>query len=325
MSPSTSQILRRHDDSLDGTLLARRIESKALRISKPFFVYEPPGLEDMRGIPVLYLFRGHQREWVNMREDDSRIASTAIEDLDKHIAEGIIPPLIAVIPGLNSANNHVPSLGIDMVGSWNKNVRGLGTGRFWQYLTGELFPDVERTYARQLGDDRLGVGFSLGGYTLSLITMKLPRYLSHVGIYDGLFMWPDNADPRVNVRRRNSDPIWGKAAIFDAAFGNPRDEAALKKWNPTDMLVHAPPAELDQILQTTFHIASAPNDGRFGNVDRARRFVRLLKERGATLTFDGVVFDSEATHSWHWTDRFLISFLSGYRSRYQTALSVPGR
>ena len=317
MSISTSQILRRHDGSLQGTLVARRLRSKALRITKPFFVYEPPGLESLSELPVLFLFRGHQREWVNMREDASRRETTAIEDLDKHIADGSIAPVIAVIPGLNSSNNHVPSLGIDMVGKWNPLVRGLGTGRFWQYLTGELIPDVEATYADYIGRERLAVGFSLGGYTVSLLAVKKPGYFSNVGIYDGLFMWPDNADPRVNSSRKNSDPVWARAAIFDAALGKPRDKSAMTKWNPTDALVHATPEELDEIRQTAYFVASAPNDGRFGNVDRARRFVKLLEERGVTLTFDGVVLDPEATHSWHWTDRFLIAFLA----RYQTALS----
>ncbi len=323
MSLSTPQILRRHDESLHGRLVAGRLRSKALRIAKPYFVYEPPGLTDLSDVPILYLLRGHQREWVNMREDGSRGRSTAIEDLDSHIASGAIDPVIAVMPGLNSANNHVPSLGINMAGTWGRTARGLGTGRFWDYLTEEVIPRIADSYARHTSGEHLAVGFSLGGYTASLLAAKLPHVFSHVGIYDGLLMWPGNADPRVDGDHNNTDPIWCKAGIFDAAFGQPRDARALAKWNPTDMILEASPQRLAQLRETRFYIASAPNDGRFGNVDRTRHFVSILREKGIPLTFDGVVLDEHAEHSWHWTDRFLISFLT--RSQEESTLGTPAQ
>ena len=97
-------ILARHRQSLDGTLRACYLPSKALGINKSFYVYEPPGFHKEMQLPVLYLFRGHEREWVNIDEDSSRQRATAIEDIDKAIALRMIPPVLVVMPGLNSSN-----------------------------------------------------------------------------------------------------------------------------------------------------------------------------------------------------------------------------
>ena len=311
------QILTRHQASLRGTLRLRHLDSTALGIRKPYYVYEPPGLRDERRLPLLYLFRGHEREWVNIREDASRQVSTAIEDLDWRIVAGTLPPMVVVIPGLNSVNNHVPSLGIDMAGTWPAEQRGLGTGRFWRYLVHELLPAVERDYPQTRGGRRLAAGFSLGGFTVSLLATHCPGYFDHAGIYDGLFMWPNHHDPRQGTSDEWNDPIWCQSALFDAALGNPRNPAAMRRWNPTDTLRRADETLLRQILKTTFWITSGPSDGHQGNVDRAHFFVDMLRQRGLSIGFGEIIFDPTASHTWHWTDRFLIRFV-------HFALAYPG-
>ena len=262
---------------------------------------------------MLYLFRGHEREWVNMQEDDSRDRSTAIKDVDQAIHEGLLPPMLMVMPGLNSADNHVPSLGIDMVGTWPAARKELGTGRFWTYLTREFFPEIEARYPQSDGGRRLAAGFSLGGYTVSLLAAKCPGYFDHIASYDGLLMWPWHQDPRVDGSQRCGDPVWCKASIFDAALGRPRSARALRRWNPTDALFPDDTPLLDRLRDTTFWIACAYSDGRKGNRDRARFFVQLLRQHGLRIGFagDDVIFHPEASHTWHWTDRFLMTFLAG--------------
>ena len=329
MPVRASRIVARHRDSLRGSLELRRLRSRSLGISKPYFVYEPPGLRALTGVPILYLFRGHQREWVNMREDGTRLRSTAIEDLDARIAAGTLPPFVAVMPGIASVNNHVPSLGINMVGRWGVRTRGLGTGRFWDFLVGELLPTVEQRYEGVAGPRRFAAGFSLGGYTASLLAVKHPAYFTDVGIFDGLFMWPGHWDPRGGrVEGRGwrvegqahdethdethdecSDPVWCRSPLFDAALGRPRDKQAMREWNATDALVGADDETLAVLRQTSFFVASAPSDGKTGNVDRTSHFVHLLSERQIPLTFGSIVFDAAALHSWHWADRFLMGFL----------------
>ncbi len=289
------------------------VSSKQLGIRKPYYVYEPPDCSALQNIPMVYLFRGHQREWVNLEEDSSRSTSTAIEDIDKAISLGLIPPVLLVMPGLNSSNNHVPSLGIDMAGSWSSAVRGLGSGRFWGFLTEELMPAIHRKYPRATGI-KAAVGFSLGGFTVSLLTINLPGLFKHVGIYDGLFMWPAHRDPRIEPVRQGNDRVWLKNGLFDAAFGNPRDKTALAYWNPTDKLVSASEHTLAELRQTTWWISCAAGDGNKGNRDRSRYYRELMREKGIRIGagevyFKHVVFNPKAAHTWHWADRFLIRFL----------------
>jgi len=313
MSSVHRRILSRHR-KLNGQLVRRRCHSAALGLAKPYYVYEPPGFSpSTRELPALYLFRGHEREWVNMQEDDSRGRSTALEDIDQAIHEGLLPPMLIVMPGLNSADNHVPSLGIDMVGRWSAQRKELGTGRFWTYLTAELLPEIEARYPQIDGGPRLAAGFSLGGYTVSLLAAKQPGYFDHIASYDGLFMWPRHQDPRTGTSGWCGDPVWCRAPIFDPALGRPRSARTLDRWNPTDALVVADTPLLDALRETTFWVACAYSDGRRGNRDRARFFVRLLRQHGLRVGFSGddVIFHPDASHTWHWTDRFLLTVLTG--------------
>lgn len=276
---------------------------------KHVYVYEPAGLESLKEVPVVYLFRGHEREWVNFEEDTSRLSSTAIEDVDFLINEGALPPMILVMPGLNSSNNHIPSLGINMKGQWALKQKGLGTGRFWSFLTREIIPLIDKKYPSSANGKRLAAGFSLGGFTISLLGIRKPGYFDHLGIYDGLFMWSQYMDTRVIPQKPFNDAVWLENPLFDAAFGNPRKRKALRKWNPTDMLIASSPSQLEALRKTSWWITSAPGDGNSGNYDRTKYFVDVLKSNRIPLGFSFIVFDENASHNWHWNDRFLIRFL----------------
>lgn len=301
-------ILDRHQKSLQGTLRACLLSSSELGIKKPFYVYEPAGLENMSDVPTLFLFRGHEREWVNINEDSSRLLATAIEDLDKAIKLDMIPPVLVVMPGLNSSNNHVPSLGINMAGTWAPSLKGLGSGKYWNYLLRELIPTIHKRYP-MAGGMRLAAGFSLGGFTASLLGVFRPQLFQHIGIYDGLFMWPSHHDPRATPDEPFNDNVWLKNQLFDAAFGLPRDQEALNRWNPSDRLQAACEDELEDLKQTHWWITSAVSDGQHGNRDRAQYYRNLLTEKGIPLGFDEDIFHPKAAHTWRWTDAFLISFL----------------
>lgn len=314
-----SHILSWHEDRLHGRLRMRRLRSQALGISKPYYVYESPGLAEAEAAPVLYAFRGHEREWVNMQEDDARTRSTAIQDIDACVAEGLLPPMLVVMPGLNSANNHVPSLGINMVGTWGRPMQGLGSGQFWTYLTEELLPAVDADYPHLADSPRLTAGFSLGGYTVHLLTMERPGYFAHAAMYDGLFMWPGHRDPRNKAAKKKrkrsattcTDRIWGQASIFDPALGKPRNQEAMQRWNPTDMLNAASPSTLQKMRRTTYWIACAPSDGNKGNLHRGRFLLKRLRNDDFALGFSETdpVLHPDAAHTWHWADRFVVRFL----------------
>lgn len=302
MHASQQQILARHRASLKGKLRLERLSSDALQATKAFYVYTPP----TPPVGLLYLFRGHEREYVNVKEDDTR-AITTLEMLDREMQRDTFPSLIVVLPGLNSSNNHVPSLGIDMAGRWPETLQGLGTGRFWQYLSEELIPWTEHHFP--VDGPRLASGFSLGGYTVSLLATGLPGYLTHAGMYDALFTWPRHHDPRVKKAGPNTDPVWLQHGIMDAALGSPRDAHALQRWNPADRILSASAQQLDKLKETTYWTMCAAGDGSAGNRQRTEAFTALLKKKRLPLGFDRAVLDAEAAHTWYWNDRFVATFL----------------
>ena len=305
---SHREIISRHRESLRGSLRYRLLKSTALGIRKPYYVYEPPNLGSIDTASLLILFRGHEREWVNVNEDGSR-TRTSIEDIDLLISRGSLPPLVVVLPGLNSTNNHVPSLGVNMVGDNPAQYPGIGTGRFWDFLDSELLPRVVDDYPMLRGGLRMAAGFSLGGYTVSLLAARRPGFLDHAAVYDGLFMWPDHVDRRQPQPKPFGDRVWLENGIFDAAFGRPRSTKALAAWNPTDFFRDAVGDQLAALRKTRYWIAAAPSDGSAGNRDRARFLTALLRQKRCLLGFDQPIFHEDAEHTWHWADRFLARFL----------------
>jgi enterochelin esterase-like enzyme len=161
MALTAQQILEHHQE-MHGKLHLRHFKSRVLGIRKPWYIYQTADWSPTKPFLLIWLFRGHEREWVNFREDTSRVESTAIQDLDALNLRKIVPPAIAIMPGLTSTNNWVPSGGVNMVGDLKPTMKGLGSGRFWDYLTCELMPFVESTYNPHGMATKAGFGFSLG-------------------------------------------------------------------------------------------------------------------------------------------------------------------
>lgn len=321
MERLSTRILGQHAETLRGSLRRHLWPSPALGFRNALYVYQSPGASAAARVPLVCLLRGHEREFVHLREDGSRFRTT-IEMIEADVLAGTLPPLVAVMPGLNTADNTIPSLGVDMAGTWPARAHGLGTGRYWQYLAEELLPSVELHYPETQGGQRLVAGFSLGGYTAGLLAAKKPGLFDHVAAYDGLHMWAGLRDPRTPDRPL-SDRVWTTHPIFDAAFGSPRNEATMHRFNPTDVFahtrgdgsaLHAPPLPPRTATHTTthstthhvptYHIASAAHDGMRGNRDRNLHFVDHLKRACCSLSFNHVIYHPDAAHTWHWMDRF---------------------
>ncbi len=306
MRASAASILRRHRETLGGRLRRIVVRSAALGIAKAAYVYEPPGHRRGDKTPVVWLLRGHEREWANIFEDRSRERSTAVEDIDAAIQAGALPPLVMVLPGLTSDNNHVHGLGIEMVAPALAPHVGLGSGRFWTYLTAELIPLVE---ARYPATRRIAAGFSLGGYTATLLAFGRPGWLDVAAFYDALFCWPGHDDPRTDGHQPHGDRVWASSPVLSPAFGWPRDTAALDRWNTTDWLFALDGDALDAARRTRYRVQCAGADGSRGNRDRAHAFVTWLDERALPRADVPVTLDAAAQHSWHWADQFLLDTL----------------
>lgn len=307
MNPLYRNILSRHKSSLRGALRILPFRSKALGISRTVFIYEPPGVRNVSELHLLYLLRGHEREFVYIDEDASR-SSTSIEELDELIVSGQIPPVMAVMPGLTSLDGKLHSLGINMMGITGDSRDGLGSGLFWDFLIDDLIPYVEARYKKKLETGlRLASGFSSGGYTAALLATAFPGYLDHAGIYDGLFMF----DSQTDVRTGEFDSTWMASPYLNAALGEPEDRSPeqLSHWNPAELITYADPIALEEMQETMFWIRSASTDGDTGNLDRCKYFTALLREKSIIAGFNRVPLHPEAAHNWYWNDRFLKLFL----------------
>ena len=307
MLPQYRSILSRHKKSLKGILRILPFRSRSLGISKPVFIYEPPRFTNLEDVHILYLLRGHEREYVNIHEDDTR-EQTSIEMIDELIHTGKIPPVLVVMPGLNSVENDIPSLGINMANPPNDKRNGLGTGQFWNFLTQELLPFIDARFLKKTEHSlRMSYGFSLGGYTTSMLFTGLPGYFNHVGLYDALFMFEDQIDPRTN----KPDKIWCNSPHFDAALGKSNDRVLgnLSAWNTTELVRFSDPITLQKLKETMCWIRSSAFDDQKGNLYRNTYFISVLRNAGLEAAFNVVPFHENAEHTWHWNDRFLSFFL----------------
>jgi enterochelin esterase-like enzyme len=190
--------------------------SLELRFFRPTVVYLPPGYDPTRRYPVLYLlqgFPGSPYQYV----DGIDLPSYA----DPHIADGSLPPFIAVIP----------PAGIDAYhGDW--------TGIWEQYLVRDVVPWVDAnlpTIAARRG--RVLAGLSAGGYGAVDIGLRHPGLFSTLESWSGYFhplragalVHADRAerqahDPSLLVRRE-APLLHGLGTRFFLSSGTTRDRA----------------------------------------------------------------------------------------------------
>lgn len=219
-----------------------RIPSAALGLAKPCYIYLPPEHgEPGRRLPTLYLLRGHEREWVNPREDASRGEATVIDAYERLRAAGAIGPMILAMPGLASDDNAVPSALADMAEPQRASSPGIGLGAFRRYFFDELIPYIDRTFAAAPGA-RAIAGFSLGGLMAVVAAALHPERFASVGCFDGTILYASDAGRAA----RASDTVLANP-MFDPALGAPRRPDALDAINPVALLLRADRAALRRL------------------------------------------------------------------------------
>ncbi|MEA2575216.1 MAG: hypothetical protein QOH93_2514 [Chloroflexia bacterium] len=288
---------------------ARRItiESAALGVGKNFYVTLPPGYSSstssLERYPTLYLFRGHEREWVHRHQDHSRHGRTVIDVYRELLDEGEIGPMILVFPGISSDSNRVPGLLVNFrAASLTKDEAGVGTGQFEDYFVRDLLPYIDSQF-RTIPDRRARAvdGFSLGGFQSIKIAAQHPELFCSAGSFDGTFLWATNQGRGVRVRDRVlNNPI------FDPAFGVPRDLDYVAANSPANLIATRPRSALADVQ---WLIRSGPEEAEpwQSNYYRAQHVISLLAARDIENGVDAV--EQEATHNWHWADRHIATTL----------------
>ncbi|HEX6290842.1 MAG TPA: alpha/beta hydrolase-fold protein [Herpetosiphonaceae bacterium] len=285
--------------TLDRRVHAINLRSKALGITKRCYIYTPPHFDKRRErLPVLYLFRGHEREWINPAQDQSRRGQTVIDVYEDLLRGGTIGRMILVFPGVCSDDGSVPGLLVNFKQPSARPVAGIGSGRFEDYFLRELMPYVDSNFHTRPA--RAVDGFSLGGFMAVKIAAQHPALFDSVGAYDGLYFWDDPADSH---RIERGDGTF-QNPMFDPAFGadEQRDVIYAAAHNPLNLVRNGDPQRLGRLR---WLIEYGPEAGEPGdsNFYRGDRLCRLLAEKRIANHGRGEL--KSGTHNWHCADEHM--------------------
>lgn len=292
--------LRQPPLPLDQRVHAITLRSAALGIRKRFYLYTPPHYTaTQHPLPTLYLFRGHEQEWINPQQDSQRNNRTVVDVYEELLRAGAVGPMILVFPGISSADNGVPGLLVNFKQPEVQPKPGVGRGRFQDYFLHELVPYVDAHYRTDPG--RRGTdGFSLGGFMATKIAAQYPALFRTAGAYDGLFFWDDPTDG-VNIAATD---LTFANPIFDPAFGAgpDRDRRYAAANNALNLVRRAEPALLRKV---TWLIEYGPESGEphDSNFYRGHRLCKLLASKGVHNQGRGEL--ASGSHSWWWADEHM--------------------
>lgn len=294
---------------------ARLIEwpSAALGVTGRMYVYAPPDYQpEGPPLPVVYLLRGHEREWVNRREDESRFGS-AIDVYERVRARGEVGPLLLAMPGLASADNRIPGLLTDFVAPELTDAPGVGSGRFATFFFDEVLPLMEREFGAHPAARAL-TGFSLGGYMAVKAVALRPDLFVSVSAYDGSFPYAGDGG---RVARRYDTLL--NATMFDPALGRPRTPEVMRAQNPICLLMQANRAALRRI---TWMIQYGPEhiEPWGSNFYRGEYLLRALATLGIANAVP-VAALPDGAHTWAVADRHLEQALPLHYRAFERVLA----
>jgi esterase/lipase superfamily enzyme len=308
---------RRMERPIDARVRRVTIRSKTLGVNKSFYVALPPGYHRASNAqlryPTLYLFRGHEREWVHRFQDKSRHGRTVIDVYRQLLAEGKAGDMILVFPGISSNDNRIPGLLVNFrEPELVRMVPGIGTGRFEDYFLQELVPYVDkryRTIARREG--RAVDGFSLGGFQSIKIAAQHPELFASAGAFDGTFLYATYKGKSVKATDRVL-----RNPMFTPAFGTERDLEFVAANSPANLLWRN---DRDALADVQWLIRSGPQSAEpwQSNYFRSQHLVGILGARHIENGLDPVM--KRARHNWHWADEHMEETLPLH---WQAMLSV---
>lgn len=293
--------------------------SDALGINKNFNIYFPKDYDSsIQRYPVIYLFRGHEDEWVDPWEDDSRGGQNIKDVVDKLFKENKIGKMIFVMPGVSSVDNSIPGLGVNFINVGLAGpADGIGTGRFNDYLIKDLINHIDSNYNTVNSRFYRGVdGFSLGGYTSVMLVTKNPELFISAGAYDGTMMWLDFDDLRSSGFE--DDDTWLSTSMFDPAFDSPRNIPFMKNYNMCNLINEGSQSYIDTLKDIQFLLHSGGSPER-SNLTETQHVVDLLAEKGIDNVFDDIRLTNDAVHNWHFADLHMSKSIPYHWEKFQSA------
>jgi enterochelin esterase-like enzyme len=275
------------------------LDSQVLGVTKQLYVYTPPeySAKPGRRYPTLYLFRGHEREWINKNEDDRRGGRNVIDVYEALLQAGQVGPMILVFPGISSDDNSVSGMLTNFLAPERRNAAGVGTGRFEDYLVQELLPYVDRHFRTVPTRSGRGVdGFSLGGFMRAKIAAQHPELFSSAGAFDGTYFYADASCERI----AEQDGIFGNP-LFDPVFDLPRDHAYAAANNAPNIVCQRNPADV-QSIRWFIQYGQASDEPSNANFYRGQHFVQRLAAQGVTNGITPILLGG---HNWASADEHM--------------------
>lgn len=211
------------------------VKSAILKRSVKYTIYLPADYEtSQRTYPVVYLLHGYTDDntgWLQFGEVD-RYA-------DKAIADGIIPPMIIVMPNADS--------------SWYINSYD-GKERYEDFFVKEFIPAIDKSYHTKAERKYRGVaGLSMGGYGSLIYAIKYPElFVAAAPLSAGVF-----ADQEiVNMPDDNYENVMGQ--LYGRGLkGKDRLNAA---WNSYSILSLVQSKTKDELGKVSYWIDCGDDD-----------------------------------------------------------------
>ncbi|HJT80455.1 MAG TPA: alpha/beta hydrolase-fold protein [Chthoniobacterales bacterium] len=291
----------------------------SLGVAKDFYVYIPADYSASPGrrYPALYLFRGHETEWINKNQDSTRGGHNIIDVYEQLRATGQVGPMILVFPGISSDDNSVSGMVTNFKSPELTAAPGIGNGRFEDYLLNDVIGYVDanyRTVATKLGR---GVdGFSLGGFMSAKIAAQHPELFKTVGLFDGTHFYS-----RVNCQMVDVADQTFLNAMFDPVFGTPRDTAFAALNNGPSLVCAGTAAQMQSMHWFVQYgpLSSEPNDA---NYLRGDHLMQKLTAQGVSNEITAVL---EGGHNWATADEHMRQTLPLHWNVLNPATAYPLR
>ena len=276
-----------------------QINSAALGVPKEFYVYTPPGYTATSGrrYPTLYLFRGHEKEWINKNEDPSRGGTNVIDVYEELLADGEVGPMILVFPGISSNDNSVSGMLTNFIAPHLTGAAGIGTGKFKDYFINEIIGYVDGNYRTVARKDGRGVdGFSLGGFMSVKIAAQHPELFKTVGAFDGTHFYADLECDNIAAY----DTTYTND-MFDPVFGEPRD-TAFSALNNGPTLVCLSSADAMKSMRWFIQYGPASSEPNNANFIRGDHLVQKMTAKGVANEITAVL---DGGHNWATADEHM--------------------
>jgi hypothetical protein len=275
--------------------------SPQLGITKSYYIYLPSGYDSStQRYPVVYFFRAAENEWFTA---SYRSYNKMLKDVaDSLYINGLTGKMILV--GGNTIGNTLYAPGINMLRpDLAASDPGIGLGKFESYIINDLIHNVDSAY-RTIADfnHRAIDGFSLGGYTSTMLALKNPSMFSSVGCYEGTLMWYNLHDPGAPGSGYNDETwITDNAAYFSPIFDNPRNFPYMLLHDAANILYDANAPKLDSIKNLRFHITCG-DEFTLTNRDRITQFTSFMRQKNICNSFYKFILAPGAEHLWDYAD-----------------------